>query len=273
MAKFGKELVTRTISGAVMLAIVVGAIMISEFGLAALALTICIGTLWEFYNLAGKKGVHIQKLYPVIVGGLSVLISFLVAFRILSDVYLSLIFPLISMIFAVELFHRHPEPFVNITVTVGGLIYATLPMSLLCFVAFYHGVYDPYLILCYIFTVWINDIFAYLTGITFGRHKLLEHISPKKSWEGFFGGLIFAVGFGVLCGYLRGENLVWWGGLALVIVLSGVLGDLVESMFKRSAAVKDSGDVIPGHGGFMDRFDALIFSVPFVFAYFTIFAS
>ena len=176
------------------------------------------------------------------------------------------------MIFVYELRRRPPEPFIHIAVAVGGLVYAALPMSLMCFVAFYGGSYDAWTILCYIFTVWVNDIFAYLTGVLFGKHKMFERVSPKKSWEGFAGGLLFAVAFGVMCGWLRGEDMVWWGGLALVVVVSGVLGDLVESMFKRSAGVKDSGAIIPGHGGFMDRFDALIFSVPFVFAYFTIFA-
>ena len=224
MAKFGKELAVRTLSGAVLLLVVVGAVSVSEYGFAALMLTICVGSLWEFYRMAAKKGLSVDRVYPVAVGGVAVAMSFLVARGTLPVVWLSIFFPLLYVIFVYELRRRPPEPFIHIAVAVGGLVYAALPMSLMCFVAFYGGSYDAWTILCYIFTVWVNDIFAYLTG------------------------------------------------LALVVVVSGVLGALVESMFKRSAGVKDSGAIIPGHGGFMDRFDALIFSVPFVFAYFTIFA-
>lgn len=272
MAKLGKEFFIRTLTGTVLLLVVVGTVYFSKYGLLALALTISIGIMWEFFRLAEHKGIRIERIYPIVVGGISIVMSFLVAAGILSIFYLSLVFPLIFMIFVAELYHKHPEPFTRISVALGGLMYGALPMSLICFVAFYHGDYDPWLILCYIFIVWINDIFAYLTGAMLGRHKLFERISPKKSWEGFFGGLLFAVAFGVACGMLRGDNLIWWGGLALVIVISGVLGDLVESMFKRAAETKDSGSIMPGHGGFMDRFDALIFTVPFVFAYFIIFA-
>lgn len=272
MAKFGRELVVRTLSGTVLFLVVVAAVLFSEYGFVALMFTICIGSMWEFYRLAAGKGIPVKRQYPVAIGGISVVLSFLVARGTLDVRYLSLVVPLIFLIFVAEMYHKHPEPFQGVAVSVCGIIYAALPMSLVSFVAFYGGEYDPWIMLCYIFTVWVNDVFAYLTGVLLGRHRMFERISPKKSWEGFCGGLSFAVAFGILCGHLRGECLLWWGGLALVIVCSGVLGDLVESMFKRSAGVKDSGSIIPGHGGFMDRFDALIFSVPFVFAYFIIFA-
>lgn len=274
MAKSRKEFLLRTLSGAALLLIVLSSVLISEYGLALLSIAICIGTMLEFYSLARHKGIKIRRFYPVLIGCTSVIISFLIARGTMPVQYLSLLFPLLFVIFIAELYHKHAEPFTNITVAAGGLIYAALPMSLLSFVAFTGagGTYEPWIVLCYIFTVWVNDIFAYLTGMAIGRHRLFERISPKKSWEGFSGGLIFALAFGIICGYIRDENLLWWGGLSLVIVVSGVFGDLVESMFKRSAEVKDSGNVIPGHGGFMDRFDALIFSLPFVYAYFTIFA-
>lgn len=262
----------RTLSGTVLLLVVTGAIFVSEYGFAALMIAICMGSMWEFYRMAAKKGFDVKRVYPVVVGAVGVLMSFLVARGTISVVWLSLFFPLLSIIFLYELPRRQPEPFTRIGIAVGGIVYAALPMALMSFIAFYGGSYDAWTILCYIFIVWVNDIFAYLTGVLFGRHKMFERISPKKSWEGFAGGLVFAVAFGVACGWMRDENLIWWGGLALVVVVSGVSGDLVESMFKRSAGVKDAGSIMPGHGGFLDRFDALIFSVPFVLAYFTIFA-
>ena len=121
--------------------------------------------------------------------------------------------------------------------------------------------------LAFIGIIWVNDVFAYLVGVTFGKHRLCERISPKKSWEGFFGGLIGAVGAALLFGYLFGGNLCIWGGLGLIVALTGVAGDLVESLIKRSVDVKDSGALMPGHGGVLDRFDALILSVPFAVVY------
>ena len=131
------------------------------------------------------------------------------------------------------------------------MLYVAVPLSLLLYVPVLagDGVWRPETVLCYIFIIWANDVFAYLVGMTFGRHRLCERLSPKKSWEGFFGGLAGAV------------------ATALVASLSGVAGDLVESMFKREAGVKDSGQVIPGHGGVLDRFDALLLSAPYVFLY------
>ena len=100
-----------------------------------------------------------------------------------------------------------------------------------------------------------------------GRHRLFERLSPKKSWEGFFGGVAGAVAAGVAAGWQLGGSLWAWGGLALVVAATGVLGDLTESMFKRAAGVKDSGRSIPGHGGVLDRFDAVLLSAPFALVY------
>jgi phosphatidate cytidylyltransferase len=121
--------------------------------------------------------------------------------------------------------------------------------------------------LLYLFLVWGNDVFAYLVGVTMGRHKMCERLSPKKSWEGFVGGVVGAIGIAVLMGYIFDGNLYLWGGLGLIVALTGVAGDLVESMLKRSAEMKDSGAIIPGHGGVLDRFDALLLSTPFAFIY------
>ena len=121
--------------------------------------------------------------------------------------------------------------------------------------------------IAYVFIIWANDVFAYLVGMTLGRHRLCERLSPKKSWEGFFGGLLGAVAMGLLAARLLGADYLAWAGLALVAAVMGVLGDLAESMFKRAAGVKDSGTLIPGHGGVLDRFDAMLLSAPFVFVY------
>ena len=195
------------------------------------------------------------------------------AVRGLGDVYkrqlLLYIGLLLPTLFVCELFRRSATPLANLGATLLGVLYVAVPLSLLLYVPVLagDGVWRPETVLCYIFIIWANDVFAYLVGMTFERHRLCERLSPKKSWEGFFGGLAGAVATGLAAAYALDANYWVWGGLALVASLSGVAGDLVESMFKREAGVKDSGQVIPGHGGVLDRFDALLLSAPYVFLY------
>ena len=133
--------------------------------------------------------------------------------------------------------------------------------------------WQPWYFLFYLFIVWANDVFAYLVGVTMGKHRLCERISPKKSWEGFFGGILGAIGVGALGAYFLDGRYEIWISLAAIIAITGVLGDLVESMFKREAGVKDSGNIMPGHGGVLDRFDALLVSAPFAFIFVLFFIS
>jgi len=121
--------------------------------------------------------------------------------------------------------------------------------------------------------VWVNDTFAYLVGSAIGKRKLFERISPKKTWEGFFGGLIFAVFAGFLFSHFTADNnLIKWLGLAVVVVIFGTMGDLFESYIKRNLNVKDSGTILPGHGGFLDRLDSILFASPVALIYLLIFA-
>jgi phosphatidate cytidylyltransferase len=170
--------------------------------------------------------------------------------------------------FVCELWRKSPTPIENIATTFMGVIYVAVPMSMLFFIPqMLVGKWSALVMLAFISIIWINDVFAYLFGVTFGKHRLCERISPKKSWEGFFGGLVGAIGAAVLFGHLFDGSLLVWGGLGLITALAGVAGDLVESLMKREVDVKDSGVMMPGHGGFLDRFDALYISVPFVVVY------
>ena len=274
-----KNLMVRTLSGLVLVAVFVGAVLGSQWSFGALLLLILVGGQTEFYKLARETGLSPQRWMGLAVGVLLFALNFIV-FRQFSRsvtdeaggavlyllLYIGLLLP---TLFVCELFRRSATPLANLGATLLGVLYVAVPLSLLLYVPVLagDGVWSPETVLCYIFIIWANDVFAYLVGMTFGRHRLCERLSPKKSWEGFFGGLAGAVATGLAAAYALDANYWVWGGLALVASLSGVAGDLVESMFKREAGVKDSGQVIPGHGGVLDRFDALLLSAPYVFLY------
>ena len=274
-----KNLMVRTLSGLVLVAVFVGAVLGSQWSFGALLLLILVGGQTEFYKLARETGLSPQRWMGLAVGVLLFALNFIV-FRQFSRsvtdeaggavlyllLYIGLLLP---TLFVCELFRRSATPLANLGATLLGVLYVAVPLSLLLYVPVLagDGVWRPETVLCYIFIIWANDVFAYLVGMTCGRHRLCERLSPKKSWEGFFGGLAGAVATGLAAAYALDANYWVWGGLALVASLSGVAGDLVESMFKREAGVKDSGQVIPGHGGVLDRFDALLLSAPYVFLY------
>jgi len=278
MSEKFKNLLVRTVSGAVLLLVVVGALLWSKWSVGALFAVIMLGGLVEFYRLCRKKGVEPMSS----VGVATSLAIFGLAFAVFLQwgtpatdltgrivlgalLYVMLIVP---TAFVCELWRKSPTPIANIATTFMGIIYVALPMAMVLFIPqLLVGKWSGLAMLAFIGIIWVNDIFAYLVGVTLGKHRLCERISPKKSWEGFFGGLIGAVGAAVLFGHLFGGNLLIWGGLGLVTALAGVAGDLVESLMKREVDVKDSGKMMPGHGGFLDRFDALYLAVPFALFY------
>jgi len=131
--------------------------------------------------------------------------------------------------------------------------------------------YNPKVIISILVIIWMNDTFAYLVGISIGKNKLFEKISPKKTIEGFVGGIFFSMITGIiLATYYLYQSIIQWIILALIIGVFGTLGDLIESKFKRNAGVKDSGTIMPGHGGFLDRLDSIIFVAPFIYLFYQI---
>ena len=257
-----KNLVVRTLSGLVLAAVVLGAIVWSQWSFGALLAALLVGGMYEFYTLAGKQGNAPQRVVGLVAG------IVLFALNLAFGCGLAFLLLLLPAMFICELYRRGENPASGIGTTIMGICYVALPLSLMCYIPIVGSdTWNPWIMVAYIFIIWANDVFAYLVGMTFGRHRLCERLSPKKSWEGFFGGLAGAVATGLAAAYALDANYWVWGGLALVASLSGVAGDLVESMFKREAGVKDSGQVIPGHGGVLDRFDALLLSAPYVFLY------
>ena len=265
----------RTASALVMLLVFVGAVLWSKWSALALFAVIMVGGLVEFYNLCRKKGY--QPMY--VLGILASVCLFglipIVATNTETGYWLALLafvllFILAPAVFMCEIWRKSETPIANIATTFMGVMYIALPMSLLIYIPQLldkKADWNPWMLLAFMAIIWANDVFAYMVGIAFGKHRLCERISPKKSWEGFFGGLVGAVGLAVLFGYLTDGYMIRWGIMGLIAALTGVAGDLVESMLKREAGVKDSGKIMPGHGGFLDRFDALFISVPFVVLY------
>lgn len=251
-----------------------------------------LGTLYEFYNNLLRAKIHPQTVYGLIIASMFYIFAFLNAIGFIPIRFIFLFFPLISVIFLAELFLRENRPFHNIAFTMLGLFYIALPFSLFNYFVFHPSeelilksggeadivnfIFQPgfkvnyyyQILLGFFFLNWLNDTGAYLIGVPFGKHKLFKRISPKKSWEGFIGGVLFSIATAILLArFFPVLQLHDWLILAFIVVVFATFGDLVESMLKRYLGLKDSGSILPGHGGLMDRFDGVIFSAPIVYAY------
>lgn len=274
-----RNLIVRTISGVVLLGIVLGAAFGGKYAYGSFLLLIVVVGMWEFYNIATATGAKPHRALGLAAGIVLFVTSFFVFEGIVdmdgdprsADMLIGGVLyfsALIPLCFIVELFQGSETPIRNVATTLMGIFYVAYPMALMLFIPWLIlGEWRPEAFLFYLFIVWGNDVFAYLTGIAIGKHKMSPRISPKKSWEGFFGGIVGAMAMGAVGSFVVGGGLAMWLGLAAVVAITSVFGDLVESMFKREANIKDSGKIMPGHGGILDRFDALLISSPFAFAY------
>lgn len=271
-----KNLIIRTITGVLFVAIIVVSFL-NSIAMTLLFALITGLTLWEFCGLVNEqKDVQINKFISTVAG----VYLFFAMRAYLSDVglvhsevfipyLLSIIYLLIS-----ELYLKNENPVVNWAFTMLGQMYVALPMALLNVLAFRStpdGVVYSYLApLCIFIFLWSNDTGAYCFGSLFGKHKLFPRISPAKSWEGSIGGGIFVIIIAGLIGYfteLNGVNdlkmnIPQWMGLGLTVAVFGTWGDLVESLLKRTFKIKDSGSILPGHGGMLDRFDSSLLAIP-----------
>lgn len=226
--------------------------------------------LLEFYKLSESGSIIVNRIWGIM---LAAFLYLSVSLYQLGYVHLKFFFfllPFIYFIFIQELYNRNKRPFHSIAFTILGIIYTVLPFMLFISLAFLapDRHYDYHPCLGFLFLLWAADSGAFFSGKLLGRHLLMERISPKKTWEGLFGGLVTSVIVAlILANFMKGISQVEWLGMAVIIVSIGSLGDLVESMFKRELDVKDSGTIMPGHGGVLDRFDGLLISAPFVFLY------
>lgn len=269
------NLIKRAITGSAIVAAVLAGIYFGKETFIGLFLVITTLGLWEYYTLAEKGGMSPQKLAGTVAGVGFFLVSSLYIQRMIPQVFLLGLMPALFFIPVLELYKKSDTPMMNISITLSGLFYLAIPMVLLNYLAYapayglgYNVNYNPNIILGFFLIMWTNDSFAYLFGSLFGKRKLFESVSPKKTWEGSIGGAICAIGLAYFLVHIFPELLRRdWVIVAAIISLFGNLGDLIQSKFKRSVSVKDSGSILPGHGGILDRFDGVYLAAPFVFAY------
>ncbi len=261
----------RTLSGALFVILVVGSIILGSITFSVFFSIVTFLAVFEFHKLTNKQSGVTVNPYLSAIGGVLLFLTahFLASGAAISPFYL--FYGLFVMVVIVSSLYQHkPNPIHNWAYFLAGQIIIALPMALLNYIIFADGL-QRMLVLSLFIIIWVNDTGAYLTGVTFGKHKLFLRISPKKSWEGFFGGAMFSLVAGyVLSRFVPELNPVEWIIFSIIVVIAGTFGDLTESLLKRTLEVKDSGNIIPGHGGILDRFDSLLLASPFIFIYLSI---
>ncbi|HRH12471.1 MAG TPA: phosphatidate cytidylyltransferase [Bacteroidia bacterium] len=279
-----KTLAVRSITAVVFVAVLLSCVLWNYFSFSIFFFFVSMIGLYEFYKIVSIMGTK-----PILVSGYTaaILLYFSNTFHFNESFFTSLSYELLAfkfaliigsmLIFTTALFSRK-ENFVRDSLfTLGGVIYTVLPFSLLNLMVYSADTdenFDPLPILGIIFLIWSNDTFAYLGGSLYGKNKMIERVSPGKTWEGTLTGIVitFALSFlfdTLLCplpGYL-------WPILGICVPILATIGDLIESKLKREAGVKDSGSILPGHGGILDRFDSLIFVAPFAYLILSLFRS
>jgi phosphatidate cytidylyltransferase len=271
-----KKLITRTITGIVLVVVMLAAILVSQYSYALLFLLILIGGIAEYTTLFNSSEVKPNKVLSYLISVVIFSITFLVVQGIIDQKYFFSFFPLLLIVIAAELYRKKEKPLENIAATIFGIAYLAIPLSLINFLVFPEFIeensYTPKLLVALFVLIWIHDSGAYLVGVSVGKHRLFERISPKKSWEGAVGGTITAlIAAYYISGFIPEIKIEHWLAIGFLTVVFSTFGDLSESMFKRYFRIKDSGNILPGHGGILDRFDSLFFAVPVVVMYLKLF--
>lgn len=267
------DLITRALTGLFFISLVIGGIWWSDpLSVAVFFLFLVLG-LAEYVNMF-KKHEQIQLCslsFYLSATGLFLILS-AVSLGWLQSVFYVLIFPILFLILLPELWRNKQNPILNLSVLIFGLIYLVIPFYLFVELSVLSTKGSQVLIGMFIL-VWSNDSFAYLSGRLFGKTKLFERISPKKTWEGTLGGILLTSVSGVLISMFLDTqfDLLFWLVASFLVALSSIFGDLLESLFKRNLGIKDTGNILPGHGGVLDRFDAAIMSAPIFYAWLVIY--
>jgi phosphatidate cytidylyltransferase len=289
------ETLKRTISGAVYIALLLTSILFSTESFITLFGVFLIITIYEFSNI-----VNLNKIFSILFG-ISIYATIILVSHynkqttvFINDTFnsnisletnikqLDLILLAVTIVISIKciifLFYDSVQKVSTSSKYLYLLGYITLPFVFIVKISFGTNDYNPKIILGLFVLIWTNDTFAYLVGKSMGKHKLFERVSPKKTIEGFLGGVVFAAFAGFLISKLyiqpkpefSSKSILIWTIIALIVSLFGTIGDLIESKFKRIAGVKDSGSIMPGHGGILDRLDSVIFVAPIIFLFYQI---
>lgn len=231
-----------------------------------------IATMFEFYRIAGVAKVRPQMQYGLLLGLVLFAANYFFASGYLGPYIFFGFIPLIASIFIIELFRNQAKPIHNIAVTLLGIIYIAAPFSLLNYFAIdythFRIGFSNQLLLGFFFLTWANDSGSYAIGMSLGKRRLFPRISPRKTWEGLIGGIcITLLTAWCISMFFTNVHIGHWLVIGGIVCVIGIFGDLVESMFKRSLGLKDSGTFLPGHGGLLDRFDSALLSIPIVYVY------
>ena len=280
MAFDKKTFFTRAGSAIIFVMVLTGSLFFSPITFFVFFGIVSVIGIHEFMNIQEKMGTASNRILTHLLNILLLFYSITLIHPFSKFNFIPLLILILVFLGLVkELFEKKENAFLSSAAGFMALLYVTGPVFLIFQLGFLHkssvhGLFEPKIIFGIILFIWSNDTFAYLVGSFFGKHKLLERISPGKTIEGSVGGGLITVltsplvfsWFGVL-------SIEKWLVISILVVVFGTLGDLVESMLKRNAGIKDSGNIMPGHGGVLDRFDSLIFSVPFVYFYLFLFPS
>ena len=274
MALSIQKLGTRAITALVFVLVLLSALLWNYLSFTLLFFVISIWGLIEFYRVCESIGARPQKMTGYLLGALFYMafirIGYLPVIGGMTPIDLKpflILFPFIILAGAV--FSKKSNPFTNALYTITGILYSVMPFALLHELVFLNGslqqssTFLPNILLGIILLIWCNDTFAYLGGSIFGKHKMIERVSPGKTWEGTVIGVL--AGFGgsfIIAAYEPDIKPLFWLMTGIVVPIFATLGDLVQSVMKRQANVKDTGSIMPGHGGILDRFDSLIFVSP-----------
>lgn len=258
----------RAISGLLFVVILTACIFIHPLCFFALFFIINIIGILEFSHMSRIMNIRINRFMCILSGSLLFTAGFLHNYIGYKEGYL--IFFASTFILSIsELYRKHTHAFQNLAFGIYVLFYLSLPFTLLIYFPYLcSGHWQPDIIFFPFLLVWFNDTFAYLFGSKFGKHRLFPRISPKKSWEGSIGGGVITIAAGmILAPYIDGISFINAAVISAIVVIFGSFGDLIESMFKRCIEIKDSGNIMPGHGGVLDRLDSILFSLPAIFVY------
>ncbi|HMB61748.1 MAG TPA: phosphatidate cytidylyltransferase [Eudoraea sp.] len=263
-----KEILRRLLTGAVYVILLLSAVFLSSDAFDFLFMVFGLACLYEYKRLVLLRGYYIFIAYLALWWAYIYLINDQVLINILMFLTITVNIALLFYLFSEreKFFSTFQKFFIGLFYIGGGCIFLTM-------IPYKDNAFAKYLIMGIFVLIWVNDSFAYLVGKSIGKSKLFPAVSPKKTWEGTIGGFIFTFTAAyIMAAYEPILKPAQWILLAIIIVLTGSLGDLIESKLKRAAGVKDSGAILPGHGGILDRLDSLVFAAPFAYLTLIIFS-